>query len=270
MKKFLVWVLVLISLIAILLRFSDKWAEVFLGIKQTSGISVMSEPANATVFLNNKEVGNTPYEDKNLSVGDYSIKIEKEKASWEAKVKLPPGTVTVVNRDLSSESSSEAGEVLTLEKGKGLTIISNPTDADVEIDSKALGKTPLTVNIERGDHTIVVSHPNYLKRSLRANLPADYNLTAAVTLALSEADLTNITTPVITQTLQVQVKQTPTGFLRVRDKASLSGREIVQVKPGDTLILLEEQGTWDRVRLSDGIEGYVSSVYVEKKDQAPR
>ena len=84
-------------------------------------------------------------------------------------------------------------------------------------------------------------------------------------LALSEADLTTVAAPVITQTPQVIVKETPTGFLRVRDKASLSGKEIAQVKPGDSLILLEELTGWDRVRLSDGTEGFVSSTYVEKK-----
>lgn len=266
MKKFLVWVLIMISALALLLRFSDKWAEQFLGIKQTSGISVMSEPSDAMVFLNDSEVGKTPFEDKNLNVGQYNIRLQKDKAIWEGKAQLSAGTITVVNRDLAPDPTSSAGEILTLQKGQGLTVISSPTGADVEIGGKILGKTPLTVNVERGDQTIVVSHPNYQKRSLRANLPADYNLTASVTLALSEADLTNINTPAVTQTPEVLVSQTPTGFLRVRDKPNLNGKEITQVKPGDSLILLEEQGAWDRVRLSDGTEGYVSSSYVEKKN----
>lgn len=263
-KKFIIWVLVLISLAAVLFKFSDKWAEIFFGIKKTSGVAVFSVPSEATVFINNIEVGKTPYEAKNMDIGEYVVKIEKNGAFWEGKVRLNPGTVTFINRDLASDSASSAGEVLTLEKGKGLTLISNPSDAEVEIDGKKTGKTPLTIETETGDHTILVSRQNYLNRSIRANLPSDFNLTIALDLGLLEVDLTSVTTPAITQTPEVVVKNTPTGFLRVRDKPSLSGKEITQVKPGDKLILLEELGAWDRVRLSDQTEGFVSTAYVEK------
>lgn len=266
MKKILVWILVLISLAVLLLRFSDKIAEIFLGLKQTGGLSISSEPQEAAVFLNEKETGKTPYEDKNLEVKDYTIKLEKGTASWQGRVKLTAGTMTMVNRDIASDSASSAGEVLTLNKGKGLTVISNPTEADVEIDGRSYGKTPVTVNIDTGGHMILISHTNYINRSIKADLPNNFNLTVSVDLAISEADLTAIATPVITQTPEVLVKQTPTGFLRVRDKPSLNGKEITQVKPGDRLILLEEQGSWDRVRLSDGVEGFVSAAYVEKKN----
>lgn len=265
MKKFIVWFLVIISLMALLLRFSDKISEIFLGVKQTGGISVLSEPTDATIFLDGKEVGVTPYEDKNLEVKDYTIRLQKGDVSWQGRVKLTSGTVTVVNRDLAADSASSAGEILTLDKGKGLTIISNQPDALVEIDGKVYGQTPITLNIDPGEHTILVSHQNFLKRSIRAALPKNFNLTISVDLSLSEADLTTIATPVITQTPEVTVKQTPTGFLRVRDKPNIGGKEIARVNPGETLILLEEQGSWDRVRLPDGTEGFVSSSYVQKK-----
>lgn len=256
----------LISLAAILLRFSDKWAEIFLGVKPTAGISILSTPSDATVYLDEKEVGKTPYEDKNLEVKEYTVKITKEKASWQGKITLTAGTVSVINRDLAPDIASSAGEILILNKGKGLTIISNPTDTQVEIDGKSYGNTPVNVDITPGEHTVLISNSNYLKRSIRVDLPANFNLTVSVDLALSEADLTAITTPVIIQAPEVIVKNTPTGFLRVRDKPNLIGKEITRVKPGDRLILLEELGSWDQVRLSDGTEGFVSASYVEKKN----
>lgn len=265
MKKAVLWILVLLSLVVLLIRYSSKLGEVVLGIKQKSGLSVFSTPTEATVFLDNQEVGKTPYDDKNLEAKEYNVKLEKEEASWQGKVKLTAGTVTIINRDLATDIASSSGEILTLERGRGITLISNPSDAEVEIDGKIYGKTPISINLDAGDHTIVISHANYLKRSIRANLPNNFNLTISVDLSLSEADLTTVAAPVITQTPQVVVKETPTGFLRVRDKASLSGKEIAQVKPGDSLILLEELALWDRVRLSDGTEGFVSSSYVEKK-----
>ena len=265
MKKILIWILVLLSLAVIAIRFSSKAEEVLFGIKPKSGISILSNPDGATVFLDNREVGKTPYENKDLDVKDYLVKIEKDQAIWQGKLSLIEGTVTVINRDLSKDNSSSGGEILKLKRGKGLTVISNPSGADIEIDGKLYGKTPQTLDVSSGEHVILLTHKNYLNRSIKANLPDGFNLTVVSDLSLSEADLTTISTPVITQTPQVVVKATPTGFLRVRDKASTLGKEVAQVKPGDTLILLEEQGNWDRVRLSDGTEGFVSSTYVEKK-----
>ena len=264
MKKIIIWFLILLSVVVMLIRYSSKVGELF-GIKQKSGISILSTPQEATVFLDGEEVGKTPFENKNLAVKQYHVKIEKDKAVFQSSVKLTAGTVVVVNRDLAEKQASSSGEILTLERGRGLTIISNPTDSEVEIDSKIVGKTPLSINVDIGEHTILVSHPNYLKRSIKATLPKDFNLTVSVDLALSEADLTTISAPVITQTPEVIVKETPTGFLRVRDKASLSGKEIARVNAGDTLVLLEELEGWDRIRLPDGTEGFVSSTYVEKK-----
>lgn len=267
MKKVIIWILILLSLVVLVIRFSSKFEELVLGIKQKSGISILSTPTEATVYIDNKEVGKTPYENKDLDVKDILVKIQKDTASWEGKISLVGGTIIVINRDLSKDISSSAGETLTLKKGKGITIVSSPTEANIEVDGKVYGKTPKTLDIPSGEHTVLLSHTNYLNRSIKANLPDGFNLTVVSDLAISEADLTTISTPVITQTPEVIVKSTPTGFLRVRDKASTAGKEVAQVKPGDTLVLLEEQGAWDRVRLSNGTEGFVSSSYVEKKTQ---
>lgn len=255
----------LISLVALLIRFSSKMEELIFGIKAKSGIAVLSTPSEAAVFIDGQEVGKTPYENKDLKVGEILIKIEKDQTSWQGKVNLIDGTITVINRDLAKELSSSAGEILTLKKGRGMTVISNPSDVEVGVDGKSYGKTPINFDISSGEHTVLLNHSNYLNRSIKASLPDGFSLTISSDLAVSEADLTTISTPVITQTPQVLVKTTPTGFLRVRDKPSTAGLEIAQVKPGDMLILLEEQGSWDRIRLSDGVEGYVSSAYVDKK-----
>ncbi|OGE26861.1 hypothetical protein A3C26_03080 [Candidatus Daviesbacteria bacterium RIFCSPHIGHO2_02_FULL_39_12] len=264
MKKILVWLLILFSIVIILIRFSSKIEENVFGIRPASGVSILSTPDSATVFLDNQEIGKTPFDNKDLEVREYNVRLNSDGASWQGKVKLKPGTVTIINRDLTVDQASSSGEILALDRGRGITVISHPADSEVEIDGKVYGKTPISINIASGEHTILVSHPNYLKRSIRANLPDNFNLTVSVDLAISEADLSAIPAPVMSETAEVTVKQTPTGFLRVRDKGSLSGKEIVRVNTGDKLILLEELGSWNRVRLSDGTEGFVSSVYIEK------
>ena len=143
MKKTLLWIFILISILILLIRYSSNAAELFLGIKEKSGISVLSTPNEATVFLDNNEVGKTPFEDRNLEVREYNVKLEKEEASWQGKVKLTAQTLTIVNRDLAKDQASSSGEILTLDKGRGITVVSNPPGAEVEIDGKVFGKTPL-------------------------------------------------------------------------------------------------------------------------------
>ncbi|MBI2597428.1 PEGA domain-containing protein [Candidatus Daviesbacteria bacterium] len=267
MKKTLFLLLVLLSILVILIRYSSKAEEILFGVKQKSGISIFSIPDQATVLIDNKEVGKTPFEDKNLEVKQYTIKLEKEGVSWQGNIKLNSGTVTIINRDLAQNQASSSGEILTLNKGRGITVVSNPQQSEVEIDGKSYGITPISINLNTGEHSILVSHPNYLKRSIKASMPPEYNLTVSVDLALSEVDLTTVSAPVITQTPEVLVKQTPTGFLRVRDQASLNGKEITKINTGEKLVLLEESAGWDRVRLPDGKEGFVSSAYVEKVEK---
>lgn len=263
-KKVLFGTVIALAVLALLFRFGGEIGTKFNVTKEKAGVRVLSVPSEAIVFINNKEVGKTPYQDEELSDGEYLVKIQAGDGVWQGSVKLVAGTLTVVNRDLAKDTTSSAGEVLLLKKGKGVTLVSFPSESDVEIDGKYYGKTPTTLQINAGEHTFGLSKAGYLKRSIKAYIPERFNLTLSVDLAISEVDLTNITTPPITQTAKVVVKNTPTGFLRVRDKPSVTGKEVGQVSPGDQLILLEELSGWDRVRLSNGTEGYVSKSYVDK------
>lgn len=264
-KRGLISFLLFLSVIALVVRFSWKPVYEYLMRNDKAGIRVLSVPSEAKVFLNGEEVGKTSYETSDLKPGEYLVKVVLGDASWEGRVRLNRSTLSVVNRDLTKDITTSAGEVLTLNKGIGLTIISSPAEAEVEVNGKFYGKTPTAVDVPSGEHTIVLSKGSYLKRSIKSYLSPEYNLTISVDLALSEADLSQVSTPVITTTPLVVVKSTPTGFLRVREKASTASLEISRVSPGDELILLEELASWDRVRLPDGKEGYVSKAYLEKK-----
>lgn len=264
-KKITLSFLVLLSVAALALRFSNTLTTSIFNVKEKAGIRVLSVPQGAQVFINDVDAGKTPYEDQELTTEEYSVKIQVDNNTWQGKIKLLPGTLTVINRELTNDSSSSAGEVLTLEKGSGVTIVSNPTDAIIEIDGKEYGRTPKSIDISIGEHTFAIKKGNYLNRSIRATVPENYNLVLNVDLALSEADLTNISTPPITETPKVIIKNTPTGFLRIREKPSITSKEIGKVLPGDELVLVEEMEGWDKIRMSSGIEGYVSSTYVGKK-----
>ncbi len=61
----------------------------------------------------------------------------------------------------------------------------------------------------------------------------------------------------------VEIKDTETGSLNVRDCASTRCNQIGQVVPGDILIKLGQDGNWYNIQFGDGKEGWVYGKYVK-------
>lgn len=267
MKKALFLILVFLSVVVLFLRYGVGPFTKLLGVKMRAGIKITSIP-KAQVFLNGKEMSMTPFQDENLTPGEFRVKLVADSGSWEGQVKIRAGTMAVVNRELGETIASSAGEILTLSDGKGVGVVSYPNSSEVEIDGKVYGKSPLSIqSISGGEHMVLVSHDGFLKRNTKVVVLDKLKLNLNVDLAIVEADLSVVGALVQTASQSVIVKPTPTGYLRVREKPDLSSVEIDRVLPGDSLTLLEETVDWVKVRLANGKEGYVSSNYVEKKNQ---
>lgn len=264
MKKAATTIFILLSLGLLSLRLFSQPMLVSLGYQTKAGIRVTSTPPS-TVFINGIEVGKTLYEDDSLKVGKYQVELRSEKGQWKGLVELVGGRITLVNRELSPTAATSSGEVLVLNEGRGVVITSSPSEAEVEIDGKSYGKTPLSIyDLPDGDHVFLLSAEGYLKRSIQAKLPEKMSLHLDVDLALSEVSLVNSSVVPVVSEQKLVVKDTPVGFLRVRDKPSLSGKELGKASPGDSLIMLEDLSGWYKIKLDDGTEGYVSASYVRK------
>ena len=61
-------------------------------------------------------------------------------------------------------------------------------------------------------------------------------------------------------------KETGWGWLRVRDDASLNGKEVTRVNVGETFPILEEKGDWAKIEVSETVRGWVSKAYIEVKE----
>lgn len=59
-----------------------------------------------------------------------------------------------------------------------------------------------------------------------------------------------------------QVKETPTGYLNVRNAPRPSGQLITQILPGEKFIVLESQSSWCKIKLRDGQEGWAAGQYL--------
>lgn len=269
MRKVLLPILVFLSVISIFLQLGSGYIKQALGQGAKAGIRVESNQS-AKVFLNNEDRGTAPFQDDNLKPGDHLITLKTDetdlpKTLWEGYAKLNEGTLTIVIRDIAGKKENSSGEVISLEKGQGAIITSSPSGSEVFVDGKLMGRTPLSLpDLVEGEHQFIISKENFLKRSIRSKVINGLSLNLSVDLAISEPDLTKLPSNPISSTQEITIKSTPTGFLRVRETAGTGAKEIGQVKPKETYVLLEETPGWVRIRLKDSQEGWVSSSYVQK------
>lgn len=265
MKKAIFTLLIFLSFLVLFIRFGLPPIVDSLKLQGRAGLKITTLP-EAKVFINGLEVGQTPYQNENLEVKEYPVVLVGENGSWQGKIKLTSGTLSVINREIAPDQASSSGEILILESGKGMTVVSNPEGAQVEIDGKNYGKTPLKiVDLEPGEHNFMIFSEGYLKRSIRAKLPENMHLFLDVDLAVSEMVINDPVVPTTIPSRTVIVGQTPNGFLRVRNRPSTTGSEITRVTFGTKLEVIEELSGWYKVKLEDGKQGYVSASYVSKQ-----
>lgn len=255
-------------------------------------LRVDSDP-EATVFLDDKNIGKTPYRDK-VSVGDYTIKLVPDSTTtqlttWEGKVTIGQNLLTYVNANISDSDLTTAVDVIWLEKitskGSELSLTTSPDGATLLVDDVVKGVTPLSLqDITPGDHNVNITNTGFVARSLKIKTTAGYRLIANFKLALSPGGTVPTASPTASVTVSsggtksatssgskvpdptkpfVVIKDTPTGFLRVRIDPSTSATEAARVNPGDKFHVEDNQNGWYEIKYDGTNMGWVSGQYVQ-------
>ena len=242
---------------------------------QNAGILIESDPV-ATVFIDNQEVGKTPYEAE-VSPKENMVKIKPESVDgqtlddYETKVNLVSGIKTIVMKTFRQNEEYSSGVIVSFEKvGSGdsfVTVVSVPDNAQVLIDDKVYGYTPLRIAVPGGDHNLLVVADGYLKKQLPIRVYKGFKLTAFVKLAKSDEPQAT-PAPVLSGMdikIRIKINETDVGFLRVRSGASVGFPEVAQVKPTEEYDVIEEgeNGSWYKIKVGE-VEGWVSSEFVTK------
>lgn len=250
----------------------------------------------ASIFLDDKNIGKTPYKDK-VQAGEYTLKLVPESAAaqlstWEGKVAVGGNLLTYVNASLSESELTTAVDVIWLEKITSrvseLSVTTNPDGATVLVDEATRGVTPLSLSdIAPGDHTISITSSGFSPRSVKIKTTPGYRLIANFKLALSAGGQPSTTvtpTPDLSGTPAptpktatasgtqvadppkpfVIIKDTPTGFLRVRMEASTSSSESARVNPGEKYTYFSTENGWYQIKYDGKNSGWVSGQYVDK------
>ena len=216
--------------------------------------------------------------------------------TWQGKVTISPFQYTYVRRELRNTEVESTGEVLTIQKSSNLVeagtgeilVETEPDGAIVSYDGQDVGVSPYLVkNAPVGVHEISVYMPKFRRRTVQVRvvqggyttvahfqlgLDVDYDKKFAFGQAF-EASRSG-TLPEVSKALpsptptpkveKVEINETPTGFLRVREDSNFNSKEISQVKPGEVYSYLEEKDGWIKIKLTDGQEGWVKGEYVKK------
>ena len=290
------WLIIIVASLALILVGLIVKNKFF--SKPGPGALQISTTPKATVFIDGTQVGVTPFFDDKLKSGEHTVKLVPEATtdnlvSWEGKVNLTPGILTAINRNFATSEAFSSGEIIWLEKissrdKSSLSVISTPDQAVVKVDGEPKGFSPVLVeNLSPGSHQLSVGTPGYEERTISAKTVAGYKLIVNVQLAQKiegieeatpsaelgpspspKASPTPKTTPKPTITPPekpyVLIKETPTGWLRVRMEPSASATEAAKVNPGEMFPYLnEEKSGWLKIEYEEGKEGWVSGVYVE-------
>ncbi|MBI4079402.1 MAG: PEGA domain-containing protein [Candidatus Levybacteria bacterium] len=275
-----------VLLLFILIGVGSAWYFLYFKKNVEKGALQVTAFPKSKVYINGELVGETPLcrcEAKDmLSAGEYKVKIVPQEggfAPFEEKVTIVRSVLTVLDRAFGQGAESQ-GHTITLRpisdnKNPELFITSFPQGAEVLIDKNVSGKTPrLLENITESDHEVVLRRKGYKEKTIRIRTVPGYQLSiiaymgidtlAAFPIASVAAEATSSAKP--TPVAQVEVLDTPTGYLNVRKNASTTSKKIGTVTPSDILELLSEEEGWFHVKLPDGTEGFVSAQYAKKKE----
>lgn len=243
-------------------------------IPKKSGIEIMTTPS-AKVFIDGKESGMTPYKNNSLQPGEITVKLTTEMGiEFNRKIELQNKVNTVINWEFGKSEKETGGYVLSMEKTgdlkkSSLLVNATPDKSAVSIDNEIVGFSPTKVDdIGEGDKQITISFPGYKSIPLYIKAIKGYQLVVDSTLAqdipLATETQEAVPSPSVTSAVQVKIKTTETGWLRVRADSNNSSAEVTKVKPGETYTLLEEKPDWYKIDLLSGKSGWVSTKYAEK------
>ncbi len=249
-------------------------------------IKVVSSPT-AEVFIDNIDIGKTPFEDK-YKIGEYFVKLipagtASEAAAWQGKVKISKNTLTYVNRELGASDITSAGEIFSVSKMEKTTkpnsgeiyVETDPQGAIVYLDNEEKGVAPLVIaDVQKGDHELSVFMPNFFRRNQKINVDQGYRVNASFKLAYDKSqklpetnDNKKEATPSSSLAkTQIVIQETPTGWLRVREEPNIEATEAAKVNPGDKFDLIEEQEGWYKIEYIKGKTGWVYSEFASKED----
>jgi hypothetical protein len=175
----------------------------------TGSVIVKSEPSNAKILINNKEIGSTPETIKNLKSGMHNVEVRMD--GFESR-----------NDNVEVSAGKESKLTVTLQQLTcAVNIISEPPDAMILIDNNENGTTPQTIkDLSSGMHEIVIRKDGY----------QDWN--ESITIGTDKKNTVTALLQRITGTINIQSDPSNAMILIDGNKAGTTPATIKDLSPG--------------------------------------
>jgi len=257
--------------------------------KDTTGnvLKIISEPSGATVYLDNTEIGTTPFTSNIISPGGYDIRISYSGyESQDTRVNVQEGYT--VNGNVKLFPIPIKTPITTFEGSPNLYDLTNDNPA-LTTDTAAWTKAVIYWNETRGINikdvgtnkekvfdyfidylgNIFDSEGTLVNTGEALNNLQDIEKGAYLGKAALEEGLTAEAREALNSLVnaglavkQATILSTPTGWLRVRNAPGLNGAEVTKVDVGDTFPVLDESNGWTKIKVNDSTQGWVSDTYI--------
>lgn len=233
----------------------------FLNQSAVGALSVSTTP-KATVFLNEAQLGTTPFSDNKIEVGEHRLRLVPEDqalSAWESQITIQSGALTVIKWNFAATESASSGEAVWLEEMAdkeevALAVVSLPDQAVVKINGQPRGFAPLLLeDLTVGEYQVIIDSLGYEERLITAKTVAGRKLIINVQLAQqveniqidSEADLTPTPEAEVTPTPN---SDTPTPSPKLTPRPTQEGDSLAR-----PYVKIKETGTgWLNVRVTPG------------------
>ncbi len=169
--------------------------------KEALGAIKISTNQPASVQIDGKNVGQTPYSDEKIRAGEMSIRLTPQDTSlqpWDSLIDVESGVLTVVNRNFATNNNQAEGHIMTMkpisQAVASISVVSEPDGAMVKLDGSPIGPTPLEKNqVNEGSHKLVISAPGYKELEVSINTQSGYKVMIDAKLSkLEVAPITDI------------------------------------------------------------------------------
>ena len=151
-------------------------------LSSKAALSVTSDPSEQKVYLDDQEIGSTPFFSDNLTKGESTLVF----GEFSQRIKLTAGALTVVNWILGPAESFSAGEIVWFSSsstGTELLVISKPA-AEVFLGGESIGDSPLSKEVQPGEYDLEIKKEGYFSRTLKIAVKEGYRLNVSVNLSL--------------------------------------------------------------------------------------
>jgi len=185
----------------------------------TGKLKVISDPFEAKVFVYGIEKGLTPIVISDLPAGYYDISVRLNGYSdSKQSVQIKNNVVEELN--------------IKLKKLATVLIKSDPSGAEIIVDGKEKGKTPKSIQISDGEHTIILQKEWYYNSGIMINLDPGEKLTSELKLDPWCGSLSVATSPA---GVKVYIDGTMRGTTPIKIDLLKVGDHTIELKLNDHL-----------------------------------